>query len=203
MLAVVAMLARSRSVHVREREMRTSPADRVIGRRYGEVDCRANGELGLPAQRLGGSDAEVFGIGCGHSGRDRPCGQAADEAPRGQAPVGTCEPERGVLSERRHPDTHPWCRIWWAGGCPEAGSAGALTVGSLSALISALIQLGMPEEIATSLGEHIHKGDALIIVHALNEEQAALARSVLAAHNPRPAVAQQAGGVVSVAPQAR
>ena len=81
-------------------------------------------------------------------------------------------------------------------------AAGALTVGSLSALISALIQLGMPEEVATNLGEHIHKGDALVIVHALNEEQAALARSVLAAHNPRPAVAQQAGGVVSVAPQA-
>jgi len=81
-------------------------------------------------------------------------------------------------------------------------AAGALTVGSLSALIAALVQLGMPEEIATRLGEHVHKGDTLVIVHAMNEETAARARSILAAHNPRPAVAQQAGGVVSVAPQA-
>src|SRR5207237_775673 len=32
------------------------------------------------------------------------------------------------------------------------GAAGALTVGSLSALIAALVQLGMPEELATNLG---------------------------------------------------
>jgi len=79
-------------------------------------------------------------------------------------------------------------------------AAGALTVGSLSALIAALVQLGMPREIATSLGEHVHKGDALVIVHAVNEEQAALARNVLAAHNPRPGVGQVQSGVVSVTP---
>lgn len=77
-------------------------------------------------------------------------------------------------------------------------AAGALTVGSMSALIAALIQLGMPEEMATSLGEHVHKGDALVVVHALNEEQAALARKILAAHNPRPGVGQVSNGVVSV-----
>ena len=81
-------------------------------------------------------------------------------------------------------------------------AAGALTVGSLSALVSGLIQLGMPREIATGLGERVHKGDALVIVHATNEESAALARSILAAHNPRPAVGEKQGGVVSVAPQA-
>jgi uncharacterized membrane protein len=81
-------------------------------------------------------------------------------------------------------------------------AAGALTVGSLGALVSALVQLGMPEEIATSLGEHVHKGDALVIVHATSEEAAARALSILAAHNPRPAVGQEAGGVVSVAPRA-
>ena len=81
------------------------------------------------------------------------------------------------------------------------GAAGALTVGSLSALIAALIQLGMPREIANSLGEHVHKGDTLVIVHARNEEAAALARRILAAHNPRPAPGEAFGGVVSVAPQ--
>src|SRR5947208_3800246 len=58
-------------------------------------------------------------------------------------------------------------------------AAGALTVGSLSALVAALVQLGLPREMATSLGEHVHKGDALVIVHAVNEEQAALARNIL------------------------
>ena len=81
-------------------------------------------------------------------------------------------------------------------------AAGALTVGSLGALVSALIQLGMPEEIATDLGERVHKGDTLVIVHAANEESAALARRILAAHNPRPAVGQASSGVVSVTPQA-
>jgi hypothetical protein len=81
-------------------------------------------------------------------------------------------------------------------------AAGALTVGSLSALIAALIQLGMPREIANSLGEHVHKGDTLVIVHARNEEAAALARRILASHNPRPALGEAPGGVVSVAPQA-
>ena len=80
-------------------------------------------------------------------------------------------------------------------------AAGALTVGSLSALIAALVQLGMPEELATNLGEHVHKGDALVIVHAPNEELAALARRILAAHNPRPEVGQTQSGVVSVTPQ--
>jgi hypothetical protein len=81
-------------------------------------------------------------------------------------------------------------------------AAGALTVGSLGALVAALVQLGMPEEIATDLVEHMHKGDALVIVHAPNEEAAALARSILAAHHPRPGVGRQSGGVVSVTPQA-
>ena len=81
-------------------------------------------------------------------------------------------------------------------------AAGALTVGSLGALVAALVQLGMPEEIATDLVEHMHKGDALVIVHAPNEEAAALACSILAAHHPRPGVGRGAGGVVSVTSQA-
>lgn len=81
-------------------------------------------------------------------------------------------------------------------------AAGALTVGALGGLVAGLIQLGMPEEIATRLGEHVHKGDTLVIVHAMNEEAAARARSILAAHNPRPEAGQTPSGVVSVAAQA-
>lgn len=81
-------------------------------------------------------------------------------------------------------------------------AAGALTVGSLGALVAALVQLGMPEEIATDLADHMHKGDALVIVHAPNEEAAALARSILMAHHPRPGVGRESSGVVSVTPQA-
>ncbi len=46
------------------------------------------------------------------------------------------------------------------------------------------------------------KGDTLVIVHAMNEEAAARARSILAAHNPRPEAGRTPSGVVSVAPQA-
>ena len=81
-------------------------------------------------------------------------------------------------------------------------AAGALTVGALGGLVASLIQLGMPEEIATRLGEHVHKGDTLVIVHAMNEEAAARARSILVAHNPRPEAGQMPSGVVSVAPKA-
>jgi hypothetical protein len=94
------------------------------------------------------------------------------------------------------------------------GAAGAVTVAALDGLIAALVHLGMPREIATSLGERVQKGDALVIVHAKTPEQAERARAILAAHNPRteaiPAVqgaraAQGATadqGVVSVTPAA-
>ena len=102
-------------------------------------------------------------------------------------------------------------RTWLVAAGPIVGilasgaslaAAGALTVGSMGALVSGLIQLGMPREIATGLGERVHKGDALVIAHATNEESAAIARSILAAHSPRPAVGQEKGEVVSVASQA-
>jgi hypothetical protein len=80
-------------------------------------------------------------------------------------------------------------------------AAGALTVGSLSALVAGLIQLGMPEEIATEMGERVRKGDALVIVHARDAEQAVHARTILLAHNPRPEVGGEQSGVVSVTPQ--
>jgi hypothetical protein len=81
------------------------------------------------------------------------------------------------------------------------GAAGAVTVAALDGLITALIHLGMPREIATSLGERVQKGDALVIVHTPSPDQAERARAILMAHNPRvestPASQQ---GVVSVAP---
>ena len=82
------------------------------------------------------------------------------------------------------------------------GAAGAVTVAALDGLITALIHLGMPREIATRLGERVHKGDALVIAHAANAEMAEQARAILAAHHPRSEGAQEEEGVVSVSPAA-
>src|SRR5437660_9150880 len=81
-------------------------------------------------------------------------------------------------------------------------AAGAVIVAALDGLIAALIHLGMPREIATRLGERVHKGDTLVIVHAKSPDQAERARAILAAHNPRVEVAQAPQGVVSVPPAA-
>jgi len=78
------------------------------------------------------------------------------------------------------------------------GAAGALTVGALDALIAALIQIGLPKELATGLGERIHKGDTVVIAHAASEEMAQLAAQILSAHNPRLEVSPDTQGVVSV-----
>lgn len=80
------------------------------------------------------------------------------------------------------------------------GAAGALTVAALDGLISALIHLGLPQEMATQLGERVHKGDTLVIVHAANQDRAERARAILAAHNPRGEQSTASQGVVSVAP---
>jgi len=75
-------------------------------------------------------------------------------------------------------------------------------VAALDGLIAALIHLGMPREIATRLGERVHKGDALVIAHAANPEMAERAGAILAAHHPRGEDAPEAKGVVSVSPAA-
>ena len=82
------------------------------------------------------------------------------------------------------------------------GAAGAVTVAALDGLIAALIHLGMPREIATRIGERVHKGDTLVIVHAANQERAERARVILAAHHPRVEETQVPEGVVSVPPAA-
>ena len=55
---------------------------------------------------------------------------------------------------------------------------------------------------ATRLGEHVHKGDALVIVHAASPDLAEQARAILAAHHPRGEGAPEPEGVVSVSPTA-
>ena len=82
------------------------------------------------------------------------------------------------------------------------GAAGAVTVAALDGIISALVHLGMPREMATRLGERVHKGDALVIVHATSPDRAERARAILVAHHPRVEGAPVSEGVVSVAPKA-
>lgn len=77
------------------------------------------------------------------------------------------------------------------------GAAGALTVAALDVLIAALVQLGLPREMATGLGHHVHKGDTLVIAHATSPEEAVRARQVLAAHHPRAEIAPEGAGVVT------
>lgn len=67
-------------------------------------------------------------------------------------------------------------------GAGELAIAGA----ALNALTSGLIQLGMPREIAGRFGEHVHKGDTLLVVHATQDE-AERARQILERHGPRTA----------------
>jgi hypothetical protein len=67
-------------------------------------------------------------------------------------------------------------------------SAGTLAVAgaAIGTLASGLAQLGMPKEMADRFGGHIHKGDALVIVHT-TPEQADQARQILEKHAPRAA----------------
>ncbi|MCS6802697.1 MAG: hypothetical protein NZ773_12260 [Dehalococcoidia bacterium] len=84
-------------------------------------------------------------------------------------------------------------------GAGAAGAAlGAVTVAGLEAVIAALIQAGLPEETAARFGQMVHKGDALLVVHAATPEQAALAKETLARHNPRGDDAPDGAGVVAV-----
>jgi uncharacterized membrane protein len=77
---------------------------------------------------------------------------------------------------------------------------GAVTVGTFSAVANALMQLGMPEDVATELGNHLHKGDALVIAHVNNRELAQQVHTIMEAHNPRAETAPSSGGVVAVSP---
>lgn len=76
------------------------------------------------------------------------------------------------------------------------GVAGALTVGALEGIISGLVQLGLPHEVATSLGQSVHKGDTLVVVHASSEGSALQAKGVMERHNPRAEASPNVDGVV-------
>ncbi|HEX4206475.1 MAG TPA: hypothetical protein VHZ51_20205 [Ktedonobacteraceae bacterium] len=81
-------------------------------------------------------------------------------------------------------------------------AVGAVTVAALEGLVAALVYLGMPREIATSLGERVQKGDTLVIVHATSPERAEVARAILVDHHPRIEGMPGSQGVVSVPPRA-
>lgn len=74
---------------------------------------------------------------------------------------------------------------------------GAITLGALQGVTMALVHVGMAQDVATTLGEHIHKGDALIIVHAPDATVSTKAQGIMQAHHPRPDVSPMTGGIVS------
>ena len=73
-----------------------------------------------------------------------------------------------------------------------AAGTTAVAGAAITGLANALLALGMPQEMATRFGGHVHKGDALVIVHT-SREQAEQVRSILQRHNPRVAEEEQAG----------
>jgi hypothetical protein len=77
-------------------------------------------------------------------------------------------------------------------------AAGAVTVAALDGLIVGLVHVGMPKESATRMGEHVHKGDALVIAHAKDEAAANMAKRIFELHHPRVEGAPESGGVLSV-----
>jgi hypothetical protein len=74
---------------------------------------------------------------------------------------------------------------------------GAITVGAFQGVIAALVHVGMPHDMATKLGEHIQKGDALVIVHAPNGNVSTKAQEIMQAHHPRPDASPMTGGIMS------
>lgn len=84
----------------------------------------------------------------------------------------------------------------------EIAAVGAVTVAALEGVIAGLVHLGMPRDLATRLGEHVHKGDALVIAHAFDDSSAEKASTILASHHPRFESSPESGGVVSVEPSA-
>jgi hypothetical protein len=77
----------------------------------------------------------------------------------------------------------------------------AVAGAALYALTNTLIQIGMPKEMADRFGGHVHKGDALVVVHTKPEETAK-AKQVLEAHHPRAEDEQRPGEGAAVMPVA-
>jgi hypothetical protein len=74
----------------------------------------------------------------------------------------------------------------------------AIAGAALYGLTNTLIGVGMPEEMATRFGGHVHKGDTLVVVHTTRED-AERARTTLEAHKPRTEATQQGAQAGAVA----
>ena len=74
-------------------------------------------------------------------------------------------------------------------------SAGTVAVAgaALYGLTNALVAIGMPKEMADRFGGHVHKGDALVVVHTARDD-AERARALLEQHQPRAEEAGAAAG---------
>ena len=82
-------------------------------------------------------------------------------------------------------------------------AVGAVTVAAFEGVFSAMVSLGMPRDIATQMGAHLQKGDALVIAHVADGDLAAQAATIMQSHNARSETAPATSGVVSVGPPTR
>jgi hypothetical protein len=78
----------------------------------------------------------------------------------------------------------------------------SVTVAAFEGVITALISLGLPKDIATQMGEHLKKGDALVIAHVVDPKLNGEVSTIMETHHPRAGTAAAGSGVVSAAPSA-
>ena len=62
---------------------------------------------------------------------------------------------------------------------------GPTTVATLDGVVTAMYQLGLPGDLATSLGERLLKGDVLLITHPRDEPTARESRTIMESYFPR------------------
>lgn len=77
-------------------------------------------------------------------------------------------------------------------GAGTTAVAGAALLG----MTDTLIQIGMPKEMAGRFGEHVHKGDTLVVVHT-KPDTAERARAILEQHAPRAEASGEAAASVA------
>lgn len=71
---------------------------------------------------------------------------------------------------------------------------GSTTIAKLDGVVAAMYRLGLPGDLAASLGERLLKGDVLLIAHPRDEPTARESRVVMESYSPRSDVSSGTGG---------
>ncbi len=164
---------------------------RIIAAAFPNAEDAQDAVLALKQRGFTDHDISVLYTDAGHTVRAGLLGGAVWGGVLG-ALIGLLFPPAGLLIA-----AGPIAGVLASGAA--LGAAGALTVGALDGIIAGLVQLGLPQDIATGFGQQVHKGDTLVIAHSSSPESAAQAHQILEAHHPRVETAP-GSGVVSMPP---